>query len=370
MRLRGCALGLAFLLAPGAVAQDPRSREGELEAIRDEISGLESRLAAVRQRQSGLAGDLERVEVELELQEKRFSEAVAARALAAERAAATELEVFRLQGRLAELQGQLRRSLNGLYRLGRHGYLRLFLSLRPNQSLLPGIRLLRLIARRDAETLDRFRDTRTRLEFERDQLQAGRRELEAWVRREEGRRQGLVALRARQAELLAAAQGEGRRLAARTGELREKERKLSALLDFLYGRVPDALAGRPIQGFRGVLDWPVRGRITAGFGPRLDPRYKTRVPHNGVDIATQKGSEVRAVYPGKVIYAAPFEGYGQAVVLHHSGRALTLYAGLTQLRVAKDDVVKLNAVLGAAGDTIYFEIRVENRPENPALWLR
>jgi septal ring factor EnvC (AmiA/AmiB activator) len=30
----------------------------------------------------------------------------------------------------------------------------------------------------------------------------------------------------------------------------------------------------------------------------------------------------------------------------------------------------LNAVLGAAGDTIYFEIRVENRPEDPALWLR
>ena len=275
-----------------------------------------------------------------------------------------------LEGKLVELRGQLRRSLVGLYRLGRHGYLRLFLSLKPNQSLLPGIRLLRLIARRDGETLDRFRATRTQLEFERGQLAAGRRELEAWVRREEERRRGLVALRARQVELLAGAQSEGRRLAARTGALREKERKLSALLDFLYGRVPDALAGRPMQGFRGVLDWPVRGRVTAGFGPRLDPRYGTRVPHNGVDIAAAKGSEVRAIYPGKVIYAAPFEGYGQAVVLHHAGRVLTLYAGLERVRVAKDDVVKLNTVLGAAGGTVYFEIRVENRPEDPALWLR
>ncbi len=369
MRLLGCWV-VALLLASAAGAQDTRAREAELEAIRDEIAGLQSRLLTVRQRQTGLAGDLERIEVELELQEKRYSEAVTARSLAADRAAATQRQVALLEGRLTELRGQLRRSLIGLYRLGRHGYLRLFLSLKPNQSLLPGIRLLRLIARRDANTLDRFRATRTRLEFERDELQAGRRELEAWVRREEERRQGLMALRSRQAELLAAAQGEGRRLAARAGELRDRERKLSALLDFLYGRSPDALAGRPIQGFRGVLDWPVRGQVTAGFGPRLDPRYKTRVPHNGVDIATQTGSEVRAIYPGKVIYAAPFEGYSQAVVVQHAGRVLTLYAGLTQVRVAKDDVVKLNAILGVSGETIYFEIRVENRPEDPARWLR
>ena len=67
--------------------------------------------------------------------------------------------------------------------------------------------------------------------------------------------------------------------------------------------------------------------MTVGFGPRLDPRYGTRVPHDGVDIATVPGEPVRLVYPGRVVYAADFEGYGPTVVVQHAGRAFTLYAG-------------------------------------------
>ena len=47
-------------------------------------------------------------------------------------------------------------------------------------------------------------------------------------------------------------------------------------------------------------------RVTAGFGPRLDPRYGTRVPHHGIDLETSPGADVVAVYPGRVVYAAPF----------------------------------------------------------------
>jgi murein hydrolase activator len=110
--------------------------------------------------------------------------------------------------------------------------------------------------------------------------------------------------------------------------------------------------------------------VTAGFGPRRDPRYQTLVPHNGIDIATTAGAEVRAVYPGRVLFASPFRGYGPTVVLHHPGRVFTLYAGLASLRVGRDAMVSLNDVVGMAADSLYFEIRVDNRPENPLEWLR
>ena len=119
------------------------------------------------------------------------------------------------------------------------------------------------------------------------------------------------------------------------------------------------------------LDWPTAGRVTQGFGPRLDPRYGTRVPHNGVELAVATpGAAVEAVYPGKVLFAAPFRGYGPTVIVHHPGRVFTLYAGLAELSVGRDAVVALGAVLGTAADTLYFEIRVENRPEDPRAWLR
>jgi septal ring factor EnvC (AmiA/AmiB activator) len=360
-------LAAAAPAAPGA-GNEP-SRQQELQAIRDEMARLQAELTAAGRRQSGLAGDVERATVELALQEQKVAEAQAARDLAAARIDAAEREVAALTLRLAGLRGDLQRSLVGLYRLGRHGYLRLLLSLEPGSSLLPGIRLLRFIARRDAAALDAYRATRDRLERERDRLAGERRTLEAWVGREEARRRELQRARRAQAALLARAEGERSRLAARASALRDKERKLAALVDLLFGRAAATLAGRPIQSYRGALDWPLRGRVTAGFGPRLDPRYGTRVPHNGIDIAAP-GSEVRVVFPGKVLFAAPFTGYGPTVVVQHPGRVLTLYAGLAELRVAAGAVLSLGAPLGRAGATVYFEIRVENRPEDPALWLR
>jgi murein hydrolase activator len=351
------------------------SREQELAGLRQEITGLERRLQAARREQSGLRGDVARLDLELTLQEKRLAEAVAARDLTARRAAAGAAEVARLETLLAASRRDLSRRVAGLYRMGRQGYVRLLLSLRPDERLLPSIRLVRFLARRDRQAADRYGAARLRLARERDQLLARRGELEGWIAREDARRRHFAVLRERQAGLLARLEREGAALTARAGELAERERKLTGLLDLL-GRgsgepaAPPGEAGKAIQQFRGALDWPARGKVTAGFGPRLDPRYRTQVPHNGLDIATAAGGEVRAVFPGKVLFAAPFAGYGTTVVVHHPGRVFTLYAGLSQLRVGQGDVVSLGDVVGLSSDALYFEIRVENRPENPLHWLR
>jgi septal ring factor EnvC (AmiA/AmiB activator) len=95
------------------------------------------------------------------------------------------------------------------------------------------------------------------------------------------------------------------------------------------------------------------------------------VPHNGIEIAPERGgAAVQAVYPGKVLYAAPFQGYGPTVVVHHAGRVFTLYAGLGELRVGEGDVLELGDPVGTAAGPLYFEIRSENLPEDPERWLR
>jgi septal ring factor EnvC (AmiA/AmiB activator) len=360
------------LLAASALPlrPEPPSREKELAAIRAEIARLETRLIRAKNEQSGLRGEIAKTDLELKLEEERLAEATAARSLAAERVAAGERQVTLLAGELAAARRELGRRLVGLYSLGRQGYLRLFLSLKPDSRLLPSIRLMRYLARRDREAIDRFTTARTQLAAERDRLITRRAEIERFLGQEEARRRDLVRLRRHQEELLAQAQQESQTLEARAGELAEKEHKLSAFLDLLYGKSPEALSGKPMQEFRGVLDWPARGKVTAGFGPLFDPRYHTKVPHNGVDVQTPPGSEVHAVFPGKVLFAAPFEGYGPTVVLAHAGRVLTLYAGLSACPLNKDDTVTLGQVVGQASDKLYFEIRVENRPEDPAHWLR
>jgi len=368
--LRSALLGGLLALSALPLRPEPPSREKELEAIRAEIARLSDRLARAKQEQSGLQGEIAKTNLELQLEESRLAEATAAERLAAEQVAAGERQVALLTDQLAAARRDLGRRLVGLYSLGRQGYLRLALSLKPDDRLLPSIRLMRYLARRDREAIDRVTTARSELAVERDRLVGRRAEIERLVGQEQARRQELVRLRRHQEDLLAQARKESQTLEARAGELAEREQKLSAFLDLLYGKSPEALAGKPMQDFRGVLDWPVHGKVTAGFGPLLDPRYHTRVPHNGLDIETSPHSEVRAVFPGKVLFAAPFEGYGTTVVVHHAGRVLTLYAGLSASQVSQDDTVTLGQVVGQASDKLYFEIRVENRPEDPAHWLR
>lgn len=365
------ALGLLLLLGQGVPAQDSgSSREQELEEIRGEIARLTARLEGVKASAAGIAGELDRLELELELQSQKVAEAASAKAIAEERAALSESEIADLEARLARERDQLRLRLTGLYRMGRHGYLRMLLSLAPGEALLPAVRALRFLAQRDAASVSSFEDLAARLALRHRELADEREAARSWFARENDRREQLVALERRKSQMLAGTQRESEAIASAALELGERARKITNLLDALSGRSDNGLQGLPIADFKGVLDWPVAGRVVAEFGPRVDPRYGTRVPHNGLDLETVPGSEVRAVYPGKVLYAAPFEGLGQMAVLQHAGRVLTLYAGLAELRVRGGDVLGLHAIVGRAGSTVYFEIRVDKNPDNPRVWLR
>ena len=360
---------LALLLTAHATAQDD-PREAELAAIRQEIAQLEERLVKIRGRETSLENQLQELNLEIELQEVQLDEATAAFELAAARSSATETEIARLEAALVEIRGDLKRRLAGLYRLGSRGYLRLFLSLEPDADMLPAIRQLRFLVRRDQDTLERYTATRDALADRRHRLVEQRRETDLWRRKEQERQDALVATRRRQERVLEQVARERRALASRTQELQDKARKLARLIDSLLAGRLTSLDGSPIQEFRGALDWPVRGEVTARFGPRRDPRYRTEVPHNGIDVASPAGAPVRSVFPGEVLYSSVFEGYGPMAVVHHPGRVFTLYAGLGELRVEKGDMLSLGEVIGTATEVLYFEIRVENQPQNPLEWLR
>lgn len=354
-----------------SLPQDDRtSREDELRSVRAEIGRLEDRLRRVRERERGIAGTLTRIEGELELQEMRLAEARAAGEVAAARAEESAAEVERLGAAVARARRDLGRRVAGLYRLGRRGYLRLALSMDPEEDVLGGLRTLRYLAGRDARAVGSYEAAREELAAEQERLAARRREVERWISEEEARRGELAAARGRQAAILGRVTGERRALTGRASDLADRASKLAGFLDMLQGEGGAGPAGTPIQRFRGVLDWPVQGRVTAGFGPQLDPRYRTRVPHNGLTIASRPGGEVRAVYAGEVLYAAPFQGYGPTVVVHHPGKVLSLYAGLARLSVELREAVTLGQPLGTAAETLYFEIRSENEPQDPRGWLR
>lgn len=362
-----CLLGLGIALVPPAGGAVP-SREQELAEVRARARALEARVAELRESRRGLERDLIEADLSVRLQEERAREATLALAGARDAVEAAVERVRDLQRQLAEAREELGTRLASLYRLGRQGLARLALAARDEEAFLRDFRLVRYLARRDASRVRRYLELRGRLLDRQEELERGRAEARAWAEREAGRLAEVRRLRRRKADLLAEVLRRERHADEEAAALALREERLAGFLAALAGET--SLDGEPMERYEGVLDRPVVGSVIRGFGPRLDPRYGTRVPHNGQEYVTLPGASVRAVYPGTVLYARPLEGYGLTVVLHHPGRVFSLYAGLQESRVAPGDVLSLGSLLGSSSGRLYFEIRVENRPVDPEGWLR
>ncbi len=321
-------------------------------------------------RSRSLSGRLRETELDLQLQESRVREASLGFELSLSRIDESERSVEDLESRLQGLRVSLRNHVLVLSGLGRQRYLRLLLALRPEGDVVAGVRQLRYLARRDAMAVERFEALERRVSRQRAALAVEQARLKSWLQQEEERRASLEVVRSRHQSLAREANSVRRRLESRSASLVEREARLGRMIELVAQQDTATLDSAPIQDFKGVLDWPLEGRVVTDFGPRLDPRYRTQVPHNGIAIAAAKQLVVVPVYPGEVLFAAPFQGYGLTVVIQHAGDVLTLYAGVDSLEVAKGDVVSLGDVLGAAAGEIYFELRERNRAVDPLDWLR
>ena len=116
---------------------------------------------------------------------------------------------------------------------------------------------------------------------------------------------------------------------------------------------------------------PADGPIHSGFGPRGGRM------HYGLDIGAPAGGRVRAARPGTVLYAGSgYRGYGKLVILDHGDGFRTLYAHNRRLRTraghrvdAGEVIADIGATGNATGPHLHFEIRLDDRPVDPARYL-
>jgi murein DD-endopeptidase MepM/ murein hydrolase activator NlpD len=121
---------------------------------------------------------------------------------------------------------------------------------------------------------------------------------------------------------------------------------------------------------------PAVGRVSSGFGPRLHPIRKVVLPHDGIDIAAPLGAPVYAMSDGVVLYAGPARGFGTEVVLSHKGGVTTVYGHVSRVLVPSGPVRAGQpiALVGNEGDStgphLHAEVRVDDVPVDPLVWLR
>ena len=123
----------------------------------------------------------------------------------------------------------------------------------------------------------------------------------------------------------------------------------------------------------GKFAWPVRGQVISPFGPKPDG-----LQNDGINIAAASGTPVNSAAAGTVAYAGnELRGFGNLVLVKHSGGWVSAYAHLETIAVKKGDAVKTGQLLGTVGQTgavdspqLHFELRKGKEAVDPATQLQ
>ena len=103
--------------------------------------------------------------------------------------------------------------------------------------------------------------------------------------------------------------------------------------------------------------------ISSRFGERIHPITGELKNHNGMDIAANSGTAVYAADGGKVVLAEWYGGYGNCIMIEHGNGYKTLYGHLSYIGVKNGQYVNQGDTIGQVGSTgnstgphLHFEV--------------
>jgi septal ring factor EnvC (AmiA/AmiB activator) len=373
---RNALVVMAVVLAAApSFGQSTVDRERRLEAIQAEIDRLGGELRALGARERTLLGEIDRLGVEIRLSEaererveieiESVSDSVAER-----RESLVELE--RLQ---SERRRYLAFRLREIYKQGARQVLRRAVGGSELDAYVEGLRYAAVLSSRDARILASFRTDADRLSREEQSLAGREKELRALHAELSRTSDRLSVLRRQRAAVLEDVRSDK---ASRERALEELSGASQALADLADSFLPGVGSPRlDMRPFRGLLDWPAEGPVSAGFGTVVHPRFRTRIPHPGLDIEAPAGAPIRSVFDGRVVFASWMRGYGLTSIIDHGGGLLSIYAHGAALLVEPGEEVLRGQQIGMVGETgslrgpyLYFELRDGGEAVDPLGWLR
>ncbi|MDB5116085.1 MAG: peptidase [Mucilaginibacter sp.] len=126
-------------------------------------------------------------------------------------------------------------------------------------------------------------------------------------------------------------------------------------------------------GNRGRLPWPVtNGEITQGFGTYFTEGIKNE--STGLDIKTNSGATVRAVFDGQVTQVQNVLGTYLVIIKH--GEYYTAYSNLRSVTVGQGQKISTKQAIGSVatdastGETqVHFELYKAGTAVDPKNWL-
>jgi septal ring factor EnvC (AmiA/AmiB activator) len=271
--------------------------------------------------------------------------------------------------------------LVALYKLSWLGKFQMMASAASMHELLLRETAISRVLAYDEKVMNQILDNQQNLEIVRSRLQAHRNEKQRRVEQYQQEINQMAVERKKRSKLLAHVRKEMSAQQAAVESLkqaaRELDEKIQNLDVGLTSAVPDEyIQGKPFRAYKGLLKMPVKGKIVSLFGKFKNTRYDVLKFRSGIEIQTERGEPIQAVYRGKILYADWFKGYGNMIIVDHGDSYYTVYAHIEEVFKAVGDVVEAGEVMATVGDSgsmtgpkLYFEVRHHGKALDPMQWL-
>ena len=419
------ALALTCLLQP-AFADERAQTQQQLDATRQDIAELKKLLGKLQEEKSGVQKDLKGTETEMGKLEKQVDALQKEMKKSESELQRLDTEKKKLQSARTEQQQLIATQARAAYQNGRQEYLKLLLNQQNPEKFARTLTYYDYLSQARLEQLKNFNETlrqlanveqdialqqaqllvqKSSLDSQRDELEKVRKErqqvlvkLNSDVKardqklqaREQDQadlskvlktieetlaRQAREAEEARQKALIAQQEAEKKRLREAQADATDAPRKPARSTPGALVSSSGETFGGPFGSTRGKLPWPVDGRLLARFGESRGD--DARAKWDGVMISASAGSQVHAVHGGRVVFADWLRGAGLLVILDHGNGYLSLYGHNQTLLKSAGDVVKAGESISTVGNSggqdtpaLYFAIRQQGHPSDPAQWCR
>lgn len=373
-------LAVAVLLLPlgrAGAQEDISEFEKRLAKINQEIRVLRTRIDDLNSQESGLLSQLGQIALTKKLIRNELAALTLRREKLAEELATTRQTIASLRPKLDRERRSIEKTLVSLYKYGRLNFLQFVLEAESMNAVFSESRHLTTLAQYQQDVIASYLKTLNELRQAENTQEKQSAEVAALINEAEEKKQEFEAQEVKNRALVGEIRRNRKSYEQALEEQKERAGQLQSLMEKLASQeIVLPFRFIPLYEQKGKLSWPIAGRVVSRFG--IERHLNTSTMNNGIEIApSQESAVIRAVHPGKVVFADFFQGYGNLLIVDHGMNYYTLYGHCDEFMIGKGAFVREGQPIALAGDigslkgiSLYFEIRHKTKPLDPLQWLK
>ena len=349
--------------------------QGELEDLKQKIKKQELAIARVGKKESVTLKNLQVIGNKLKLKERELNIYKWNFKNNQKKLLSIEPRLKKTEQKIKIQQSILAARLRSIYKNGPLFPLQIMFSSNDINGLFRNIKYMNLIAEKDADLLQNFKSKYIEFKKNKMSLYAVRAKLISLEKKAKSKKNEIIRVRNEKSKILKNIKKKKYVYRKVKEELLDASMNLNKLIDKLLVKIISG-EGLDISDKKGRLNMPINGKILNKFGKKRVKEYDSYIVYNGINVRAPKGSPVKAVFDGTVLYTGELEGYGNLIIIGHGKEFHTLYGHLNLIKVAENSVIKMGEVIGLSGDsgslegeTLYFELRQNGKPIEPNPWF-